>query len=251
MENWYKALDSIGLGYGPKFRGLSDVHVPYAPDQLAAQAQTRLWPSEPSGGRYVVHPGVIDTCLQLSFVALMRGTSDDMKEGFLPVFAESIILHPTMYTSETGAVYTSAEKTGLRSILIDSQVYDGNGELKVEIKNFKCVALNGPSENASRAHHSFPVWKPDIGFLRQGHLKPLYPEGEVAEKIQSGFDLLERLTMLCMADIHLMNPDVVHITEKDPVHIRSFKAYDATQQLNLCPTNIVMQLHPIKHQQEP
>ncbi|BCS26961.1 type I iterative PKS [Aspergillus puulaauensis] len=82
VKKFYKSLERIGYGYGPKFRLLSEVRV--RPGSQFCAATLKTSPEEASHQRYIVHPIVLDAALQTLVLSQCAGLYQQMQTMILP-----------------------------------------------------------------------------------------------------------------------------------------------------------------------
>lgn len=229
-EKLYEMFSSIGLNYGPTFNGLKDIKVRPG----LARALTDLNPTAQLNivgeSRYTIHPAVIDTCLQIS----LAGQQGNLEKPYLPVFAERITIFPNTHLQaesqlmavKPGTVEAKSEIIGLRSLLVNSQLFNSDGSCLMDIQNFRCASLENaimeaPAE-APRYPYSRSVWKPDFTALNQQHLGQLYNILHEEPNAEKWVKLLERLTVLWMVQVCAEYPELLE-PRKEGNNITMFK----------------------------
>jgi hypothetical protein len=78
---WYRALERCGLAYGPTFRGLTNISADLVKLEAVAHVVDQC-DSPPS--HYILHPTVIDQCLQLMSVAMTNGIARRIDRTAIP-----------------------------------------------------------------------------------------------------------------------------------------------------------------------
>lgn len=81
-NKFYKSLERIGHGYGPKFRLLSEVRV--RPGSPCCTATLKASPQEESHQRYIVHPILLDAALQTLVLSQCAGLYQQLQTIILP-----------------------------------------------------------------------------------------------------------------------------------------------------------------------
>ena len=138
-----------GINYGPAFRGIEAVW------RRDGEALGRVGVAETIAGqpeRYLAHPALFDSCLQVISAALPRDVS--LSRGpFLPVHVDRIRLRSPL----RGPVWTHVQMrfAAGRAIIADLRVVDDSGRVLVEIDGFRCQAV---SRQISSASSSLEEW---------------------------------------------------------------------------------------------
>lgn len=224
-SKYYRRLKELGLEYGPVFAVLSNLG--QDPTSGFASGTTTLRPTNAiAESRYVVHPVTIDTCLQTAIAAAWAGDEKQRGRVFVPVNIERLVMQPCSktQTSHSAHVQAKARTTGLRSIGIDATLCSSSGVQILSMKNGRALTIDVGEQAASSERHPYyrMEWVPDADFLRQDQIQRLYPSGSSDSDIERKFDLLERLTLLCMVQTTVKIPHLLD-TEKVPNgHLRRF-----------------------------
>ncbi|KNA98553.1 hypothetical protein FOXG_02884 [Fusarium oxysporum f. sp. lycopersici 4287] len=88
---WNQALKKVGFNYGPTFQDMDNIT--FDGISYCAQATTNIKTSAMKDeSRHVLHPAILDSCLQLMIVAIWAGRASAMKFGAVPVTAEEIVV---------------------------------------------------------------------------------------------------------------------------------------------------------------
>lgn len=88
---WNQALKKVGFNYGPTFQDMDNIT--FDGISYCAQATTNIKTSVMKDeSRHVLHPAILDSCLQLMIVAIWAGRASAMKFGAVPVTAEEIVV---------------------------------------------------------------------------------------------------------------------------------------------------------------
>ncbi|MCP4135876.1 MAG: SDR family NAD(P)-dependent oxidoreductase [bacterium] len=144
----YDIFNSLGLGYGPSFRGIRELR--HNEKEVFASLELTGEMREETGG-LVLHPGLLDSALQ-SILGLLY-TGDAASQGlFLPVAIDEL----TIYKAIPAACYayaSFAEETrpGQAVTRFNLSLLDETGTVIVSIKKFAVQGLNSAQPAASSA----------------------------------------------------------------------------------------------------
>ena len=92
-RSWYRALRRAGLDFGLRFRGLKDITADPTSCQATATVRTT---DTMSVSPYIVHPIIIDQCLQLLSVAMCRGLARNLTTRCVPALLEDFYVEPDL-----------------------------------------------------------------------------------------------------------------------------------------------------------
>ncbi|WP_158890537.1 type I polyketide synthase [Amycolatopsis anabasis] len=122
----YERLRSLGVGYGPAFTGLTEIR---ATDAAAVAAVSV--PEEAPRGGYLLHPVLLDCCLQ-SFAATL---SDDSGDGafYMPVEFGSVRLFGDPGEGVTGHVSLRQNDSDRGGLFGELRLTDPDGRVLLEI----------------------------------------------------------------------------------------------------------------------
>ncbi|MBZ4422809.1 type I polyketide synthase [Myxococcus sp. RHSTA-1-4] len=137
-EAHYRRMETLGLGYGPTFRGLRQLWLGEGevlgrvrlPEQVAAEP-----------GTYWLHPALLDACLQAS-VALMA--SADSKDPFVPVGIERVrLLGRPGRELQVRVRARAGEGSGDPERSFDVWLLDEDGNVLAELEGMRARRLDG------------------------------------------------------------------------------------------------------------
>ncbi|KAF5647464.1 polyketide synthase [Fusarium sp. NRRL 52700] len=177
---WNQALKKVGFNYGPTFQDMDNIT--FDGMSYCAQATTNIKTSVMKDeSRHVLHPAILDSCLQLMIVAIWAGRSSAMKFGAVPVTAEEIIVwKPTqaqLHGSSNAKAFSWIDPRGQRIFNAHNQLLAEDGQVLMTISGMQCTAYEAAIpqslEDATRPQpYSQIVSKPDFSLLRgnQSHL---------------------------------------------------------------------------------
>ncbi|GJD04908.1 KR domain-containing protein [Colletotrichum higginsianum] len=171
---WNQALKQVGFNYGPTFQDLENVTFDGA--TYCAQADTKIRTAVMKGeSRHVLHPAILDSCLQLMIVAIWAGRAGAMRFGAVPVRAEEIVIwKPTaaQLAGDAGATaFSWIDPRGQRLFNAHNQLIASDGTVLMEINSMRCTAYEAAIPQRLEAPmqpkpYSQLVSKPDVAWMR-------------------------------------------------------------------------------------
>ncbi|KAK8101460.1 hypothetical protein PG999_011834 [Apiospora kogelbergensis] len=182
---WYKTMSRIGLNYGPRFRGLSDISASVTENKSSAWVVDL---QEVAESQYATHPSTLDAIFQSSTVAQTRGIYRQLTKLSLPTYIDELYVG-----------ITSSHK-----ILVNTHVQNGQssangyvgGELVCSLKGLHWTLLdNGTTVDPWPPQAEHIQWLPDFDFV------------DAAQLVTSDYvlkphlALAERLFVLCAASL--------------------------------------------------
>lgn len=213
-RHFYQGLETIGLKYGPTFQNIVGIAsgnyrsscVLRIPDTKAVMPMKYEFP-------HVIHPCTLDSIFQMALPALTP-INKPLHVAMVPTFIESLFVSSDVSSTPGDQLrgYSVAGNPGFREAEANIVVADNTWKQpQVIVKNLRCTALSGMTENvASRGSASNIrklcaefVWKEDIDFMssedatdlfkkaanRYTHLDPI-----VIEELELGaFIYIERI----------------------------------------------------------
>ncbi len=173
---FYQELESVGLVYGPPFRGVTDIRN-NAQGQSVCVVEILDTGSSPitrSQDRpHIIHPTVLDAMFHAAFAAL-KGEVGKLSESMVPKFIEEVIIAGDI-PFKTGTQfkgYSTSTKHGFRELMSNINMFDDAfNKPMVVIKGFNCmeVSSNGGLDEDARTNEkkicSKLVWKPAMELL--------------------------------------------------------------------------------------
>ena len=156
-ERWYETITrNKGLTFGNSFRRLSEIIV--EPQQHRAIAKIKVETSSDMTGmkyesQYVVHPTVLDNCLQLSVLA---AGSSSAGQAYVPVSVNKI----TIFEERGDEVYATLESTGqyigFKGLCGTAQLMDPTGQTMIGLEGLRFVGIPAGGDLApSRKREAF------------------------------------------------------------------------------------------------
>ena len=213
MGNWYEKLADGGLRFGPTFQTLTSMKTQKERIRREALSTCVLHQRIPKsanskfpGTFYVVHPLVIDACLQ---AAIMGGTAGHLEElrAFLPTFFENLQINtPNADCIGSEAfIHSRSNTTGFGTKKINVTLRDEGGEVILDTTNARLSLYTGRMEDAentaelNRNPTLRVIWKPDITRLDPTRKSEL--DAYLEQYLSDHYSLTENKTVGVMAGL--------------------------------------------------
>ncbi|MCX8131566.1 MAG: SDR family NAD(P)-dependent oxidoreductase [Clostridia bacterium] len=145
-EECYDAFRAIGLNYGPGYQGIEKVYIGegLAITKLSLKTQTFN-----AGGRFVLHPGLMDSALQAS-IGLLAGDGDmifsgsfAMNKPIVPFALQEITVFDECCPDMWALIrYGSSGQTGDKLKVVDIDLCDEQGKICVQFRGLSLITLN-------------------------------------------------------------------------------------------------------------
>ncbi|KAF1841194.1 polyketide synthase [Cucurbitaria berberidis CBS 394.84] len=177
---WNHALKQVGFNYGPTFQDMDNIT--FDGSTYCAHASTNVKTAVMKGeSRHILHPAILDSCLQLMIVAIWAGRAGAMQFGAVPVRAEEITIwrpKAAQLTDDARATaFSWIDPRGQRLFNAHNQLVAEDGQVLMHIKSMRCIAYEAAIPQRLEAPlqpqpYSQLVYKPDASWLRgtQTHL---------------------------------------------------------------------------------
>lgn len=174
-KSWNQALREVGFDYGPSFQDMENVATDGIHYVAASDTQVRQECEMMQGeSRHVIHPGVVDSCLQLIIVSIYAGRMADMKCGAIPIQVDEVAIFPpteTQLKEKSAKAFSSTHQRGLRSLVSSSELVAGDGELLMEITDlrstyYEAAVPQGIELPIEPQPYQEMVWKLDIDTIK-------------------------------------------------------------------------------------
>ncbi|MGK3983836.1 SDR family NAD(P)-dependent oxidoreductase [Sorangium sp. So ce136] len=170
-ERVYGAFKAMGIDYGPVHRGVKEVHVG-AEEMLAKLSlPAELW----EDGRYVIHPGMLDSAVQASLAfLLMDAGSEASREPIMPFELKEVeILGPCAASMWAYIALADGARATGKAPKINIDLCDEQGRIAVRIKGLSSRVLKGGSsvQADARTIALTPIWEA-FAPQRVRHLPP-------------------------------------------------------------------------------
>lgn len=175
---WNQALREVGFDYGEGFQDMQDIRS----DGKNFVASSKTVIKQESGtmegeSRHVLHPGTVDSTLQLIIVSIYAGRVADMGCGAVPIQVDEVAIWPPtkeQLENPTANVFSWTDKRGIRSFQSGSQLTASDGDLLMDITDMRTTYYEAAvPQRSDDAAESQPfqemVWKLDIDSLTLGN----------------------------------------------------------------------------------
>ncbi|KAL5340198.1 acyl transferase domain-containing protein [Aspergillus crustosus] len=204
---WYKYLRDIGMDYGREFRGLDNVYA----DPVRYEATATVRTAKVSSSRYIMHPTVIDRCLQLLSVAMFRGLSRNIDIRSLPVLFEDVFIGPE---GEELHVQAQADPGKGSFIIGDLSAVSGN-KTTLSIRGLRLHVLGDDGPDQGNEIAARVAWRPHMNFIPTTTIARPPP----AQRLE--LDLRDKVVDLYILETAAKVDDV----EPSDEHLRKYKRW--------------------------
>jgi acyl transferase domain-containing protein len=134
----YTIFTRMGLNYGPAHQGITVIHL--GEEQVLAQLRAPAV-VETSQHEYVLHPSLMDSALQAS-IGLIVDLNDVLTKPYLPFAAESLrVVSACAKEMVTWARYSKGSKPGDKTVKVDIDLCDQQGNVCVQMRGFALRVL--------------------------------------------------------------------------------------------------------------
>ncbi|KAK7994790.1 polyketide synthase [Apiospora arundinis] len=140
--DWLDMLRGVGIDLGPAFQNTRYIYSDgKSQTSLADVTISKICGLVESESRYILHPAVLDSCLQPSLATLHRGHMEKLQCGTIPTyFKEFTVFPPTEEQLGSGcSLKTWITRDGNRSHISDAQLISANGIPLVQIAGFQQI----------------------------------------------------------------------------------------------------------------
>ncbi|RMZ82570.1 hypothetical protein DV738_g1477, partial [Chaetothyriales sp. CBS 135597] len=179
-SRWYHAFSRAGLNYGPTFRSLSDTQIQsnsfLAQGSVSTDLTQGLMTQE---SRYVIHPTVLDSTLQLAILAGHDGRATKLTTAYLPVAIDRLVLFTPRHYSENYPIVATAQanQPNSRELVANLTLDSVDGE---HILRGSGLVLKASDTSLSPAIQNLVpytrlAWRPDVSLLSGASKETLYP----------------------------------------------------------------------------
>ncbi len=142
-EKIYEYMDSVGLHYGPLYRGIKRI----AAGSTTALGEIKLTVEDSTDCSRVFHPGVIDSALQVVSAILLK---NNIKDKYVPFCISKITIYSNMVdTSYKSIVKIFSDYNSSEILKADVILTDNNGQVIMKFNgvHFKKIKNNGSCDN--------------------------------------------------------------------------------------------------------
>ncbi|KAI1635391.1 polyketide synthase dehydratase-domain-containing protein [Biscogniauxia mediterranea] len=210
LSSWYAKFEEIGIGYGPAFQPLSELHID--PHRHIAKASVSLNPTaglvEGGESSYAIHPAALDATFQLGLIACYGGRTEKATAAFVPVHLSQVYIKAGINKDHAVAV-ASGRIQGLRNAYVQLQMLDNTGEVVLNIDRLRLTRFKestGPVQSKKPFTSPFTrlVWKPDIRTLNNCQMRKLFPAPAENTDCVVHLERADMIACLIVADIYEM-----------------------------------------------
>lgn len=160
MSRWHKRFWEAGLGYGPAFQGLSELKAYRGTNTACAKVVLNPTANFKNESRYPIHPGTLDTMIQLALISCHAGQVERFEKAFVPIFADDVTVWVPEADQPQGLGVASGQILGLRSMYARAQLYSFSGSPLLDIGELKCVTYEGIEDGSASSALREPYWRP-------------------------------------------------------------------------------------------
>ena len=143
-KSWNQGLREVGFDYGPGFRDMDNIRFNGKTYEAAADTIIKQEVGNMEGeSRHVLHPGCVDSCLQLIIVSIYAGNLNRMTCGAVPIQVDEVAFFPPtqgQLDASKGHAYAWTGARGHRSFHSGCQLLSDDGELLMDISGTRTVA---------------------------------------------------------------------------------------------------------------
>ncbi|OTB01304.1 hypothetical protein M426DRAFT_14612 [Hypoxylon sp. CI-4A] len=215
MYRWYSQCREEGLNLGPHFQTISNMHNDGSRERSDIICTTHPTVGNTSTSGYLVHPLVIDACLQALMLSATHGTLS-MLRPYLPTFIPECRIEPSSSSimsetpNKTHTIHARSQKTGFSTLRATCTLWDDNDSPKIEIKEARLSMYVGKvtrNDTVSDQHQQrHPVlrvkWKPDVLQLDTSTEKAF--DQYISKSIKHGRIGIDEVTSIMHSIIDLM-----------------------------------------------
>lgn len=138
-EQLYRSLSELGLQYGPCFQGVAHI---WQGKKAALGLLKPLTELLPATGNYVIHPCLLDACLQVLSAALERvPTRDNLTRAYLPVAMKQINFHNIGH-GDLWAYASVKDSDSVDTVEGDLTLLDESGRTLIEITGLRLARID-------------------------------------------------------------------------------------------------------------
>ncbi|KAI1806790.1 ketoacyl-synt-domain-containing protein [Daldinia bambusicola] len=192
-DDWFSKLQTLGINLGSTFHRLHDIYV----DTETSTVYGGIDISQKCGlmeaeSRYILHPGVIDACLQPYHMSRHEGRIEDMRYGMVPThFEEVTVFTPSEESLAHPCTFNClVSQRGIRACLSSSQIFTRDGSLLVDISGCRTVQYHGSLSDKMYKEMQRDLflqceWKVDVDYLKWANDAGLFNQNSLATIIDA------------------------------------------------------------------
>ncbi|PWY95017.1 polyketide synthase [Aspergillus sclerotioniger CBS 115572] len=168
-SRWYLTFGRVGVDYGRSFQCLGEVRSNHRDFAAASKVALKTDCGTMTGeSRYILHPGTIDTCLQLAIISFEKGRYNVMPCSTLPLRVEEMAI-TSPGEEEQGDAFAWTDECQSPFFRSNIQLFTARGLPILECKGvrFKEQELNLSKQLTTvipGQQYMQTEWKPDIDY---------------------------------------------------------------------------------------
>ncbi|PWY75027.1 fatty acid synthase S-acetyltransferase [Aspergillus heteromorphus CBS 117.55] len=192
----YRQLQKAGLKYGKQFQGLQQITA--SPSTYEAAAIVNDDP-QLHDSRYLIHPVVIDQCLQLHSVAACRGLALDLGIVGVPSYIGEVCITKSTDSMSLGVRPSPDATTSGGGLGGDAYLVRGDGDLALSMRDARFFALESDGKQVRQEPFmcSYMDSHPDI------RLNTVIGSVKKAA-VDTGLEVAAKLALLVMLDFDVL-----------------------------------------------
>jgi hypothetical protein len=171
-KEWNQALRSVGFDYGLVFADMTDIGFNGRDFLCTCKTQVKQTSGTISGeSRHVLHPGTVDSSLQLMIASIYAGRTKAMAAAIAPVQVDEVCIWPPA-ASELGDGLVTAwtDERGTRSFVCGNELVSRDGRVLMQMRNMRGTLYEAAvPQSGGAALKPMPyaemVWKKDVDAL--------------------------------------------------------------------------------------
>ena len=170
---WYEKLHDFGFDYGPTFQGMSDIAANGTDHVASASIALRLDSGLMEGeSRYILHPGCLDSCLQVIIPSVYAGRLSDVTCGMVFTEVEELTIWvPEESQLAGGFARAHGEISSFegRSFVSNVTLVAHDKRLLIDAVNVRCNTYEAAIPQHDQIHpkrqpYMQMEWKADIAY---------------------------------------------------------------------------------------
>ncbi|KAH7309684.1 fatty acid synthase [Stachybotrys elegans] len=171
-KEWNQALRAVGFDYGPVFADMTDIGFNGRDYICTCKTQVKQVSGDVVGeSRHVLHPGTVDSTLQLMIASIYAGRTKAMSAAIAPIQVDEVcIWKPTEEQIGDGYATAWTDDRGTRTFVCGNELVSGTGEVLMQMRNMRGTLYEAAvPQSSSTALKPMPysemVWKEDVDSL--------------------------------------------------------------------------------------
>jgi len=124
---------------------------------------------------YVVHPTILDNCLQISVLAAGGSESN---QAYVPVSVDSLTIIEERGNDEFGSLESSGHYVGFKGLYGSTQLLNNDGQVMISLKGLRFVGIPATAEGElPQKREAFwrPVWDDDYDAITKKNEELYFP----------------------------------------------------------------------------